>query len=68
MSSSNKSSLIWDYFENCNELNKAACNHCKQKVYKGLGKKATTSSMRKHLKFKHKKLFDQLLTSEVGSK
>ncbi|XP_060871545.1 zinc finger BED domain-containing protein 4-like [Metopolophium dirhodum] len=61
---SNKSSLIWGYFENCKELDKAACNHCKQKVYKGIRKKATTSSMRKHLKFKHKTLFDKLLTSE----
>ncbi|KAF2897618.1 hypothetical protein ILUMI_08558 [Ignelater luminosus] len=51
----NKKSPIWEYYEICSENNKLAqCLLCSIKISRGgEGKKATTTSLKNHLKTKH---------------
>ncbi|KAF0707219.1 zinc finger BED domain-containing protein 4-like isoform X2, partial [Aphis craccivora] len=54
--------LIWEYFEESTcDLSRVIFKQCKQKVYKGLGKNMTTSSMRKHFESKHKPLYKEIV-------
>lgn len=55
-------SKVWDYFDVSEADNtKAICHLCKCSISRcGAGKSATTSSMLKHLKFKHNSEFNMI--------
>lgn len=47
-------SKVWDHFAlNEEDKSKAICGLCNIKIVRGLGKKSSTSSLWKHLKYKH---------------
>lgn len=68
MSSSAKRSSVWKYFVEVDK-NKSKCNLCGVHLSRGgVGKTATTSSMKKHLQTKHKSEYDKIFgTTSIAS-
>ncbi|KOB73359.1 Zinc finger BED domain-containing protein 4 [Operophtera brumata] len=67
MSSSAKRSGVWKYFVEVDK-NKSKCNLCGVHLSRGgVGKTATTSTMKKHLQTKHKSEYDKVFgEAELG--
>jgi len=53
----NQNSLLWDYFTKSEDGDKANCNKCPTPL--SLSGGGSTSSLRKHLKAKHKMLYTE---------
>ncbi|XP_068250409.1 zinc finger BED domain-containing protein 4-like [Palaemon carinicauda] len=59
-----KTSLVWNYFEiDSSDDTKVICNNCKNSISRG-GKNFNTTNMKKHLKSKHKSLYNKLVSDE----
>lgn len=59
-SHSARKSGVWTYFVDADQ-NKTKCNLCETKISRGgEGRKGGTSSMKKHLQFKHKAEYDKI--------
>ncbi|CAG4954922.1 unnamed protein product [Parnassius apollo] len=68
MSSSAKRSGVWKYFVEVDK-NKSKCNLCGVQLSRGgMGKTATTSSMKRHLQTKHKSEYEEVFgTTSIAS-
>lgn len=68
MSNSAKRSGVWKYFVEVDK-NKSKCNLCGVQLSRGgVGKTATTSSMKRHLQTKHKSEYDEVFgTTSIAS-
>ena len=60
-----KKSVLWNYFKVCENNKYAACNHCKEQVFRGgrSSKTYNTSNLKAHLK-KHDELYRKFLEKE----
>lgn len=53
-------SKVWDFFIiDESDKNKAVCGECNQKIVRGTGKSATTTSLWNHLKHRHPQLCEK---------
>ena len=59
-------SKVWEYYIiDESDDSKAVCGECNQKVVRGVGKSATTSSLWNHLKYKHSHLYQKRKEEEA---
>lgn len=60
-----RSSKVWDYFNIHEDDNsKAVCTTCKTEISRGgVGKAASTSSLLKHMKYKHSDIYREVFIS-----
>lgn len=58
---SKKKSRVWTFFDELDDSSKVKCNQCQAVISRGgTGKKANTTSMTNHIKYKHPQLVPQL--------